>query len=150
MGVSDPAKRTSPASYFFLDQEKEKGLTTMGSAGVTLRGEPEVMFLHLSINHSVLGGCLPQCMREQTLSQEQTPPRSRHPPGTDTPREADTPSAQCMPGDMGNKQTVSILMECIHVIGGSQLSSGAEYVCPFLCPFVFFHFHVVFRKNSPE
>ena len=59
--------------------------------------------------------------------QEQTTPGSRHPP------EADTPHPEA---DMGNKRDVSILMEWIHVISGSQVRSGAEYACPFLCPFV--------------
>ena len=65
----------------------------------------KVMFLHLSVSHSVHkgGGCLPQCMLGYT-------PRSRHPPG------ADTPPAQCMQGDTGNKRAVRILLECILVL----------------------------------
>ena len=41
----------------------------------------KVMFLHLSVSHSVHtgGGCLPQCMLGYT------PPQSRHLPGADTP-----------------------------------------------------------------
>ena len=63
----------------------------------------KVIFLHLSLIHSVHGGGLPQCMlgyhpppgadplpREQTPLLEQTPPweqppQTRHPPGKQTP-----------------------------------------------------------------
>ena len=70
----------------------------------------KVMFLHLSVSHSVHGGqCLPQYMLGYTPTtskadtpwsrhlpgadtpQEQTPPRSRPPPREQTPQGADTP-----------------------------------------------------------
>ena len=54
------------------------------------------------------GGCLPQYMLGYT-PQEQTPPRA------DTPRSRHPPPAQCMLRDMGNKQAVCILLECILV-----------------------------------
>ena len=73
----------------------------------------KVMFLHLSVSHSVHrgSGCLSQCMlgntpqppaQEQT-PWEQTPPgrhplRSRHPPGADTPWEQTSPWEQTPPG----------------------------------------------------
>ena len=65
----------------------------------------KVMFLHLSVSHSVhRGGCLPQCILGYT------------PLGADTPREQTCPPpAQCMLGDTGNKQAVRILLECILV-----------------------------------
>ena len=47
----------------------------------------KVMFLHLSVSHSVHGGgCLPQCMLGYThpLGTD-TPPRIRHPPGSRHP-----------------------------------------------------------------
>ena len=48
----------------------------------------EVMFLHLSVSHSVHGGVVSASVYAgiHTLhSQEQTPPRSRHPPGSRHP-----------------------------------------------------------------
>ena len=52
----------------------------------------KVMFLHLSVSHSVQGGVLPQCMMGYT-PQQQTPPWQQTPPQeADTPWEADTPS----------------------------------------------------------
>ena len=72
--------------------------------------------------------------REQTPPgadpREQTPLRSRDPPGADTPLGADPP-AQCMLGDMANKQVVHILLECILVdsILFKTLSPSIPQVC---------------------
>ena len=91
-------------------------------------------------------GCLPQCMlgythppeqtppgaeppmgsdtpRSRYSPQEQTPPRSRHPAGSRHPLGADTHQEQCMLGDMGNKQAVWILLECILVFTMSGIRS---------------------------
>ena len=58
----------------------------------------KVVFLHLSVSHSVHGGwCIPPCN------------------GTDTPQEDRHPPDQCMLGDTGNKRPVRILLECILV-----------------------------------
>ena len=46
----------------------------------------KVIFLHLSVIHSVHMGGLPQCMLGY-----HHPPRSRHPPGADTPPEQTPP-----------------------------------------------------------
>ena len=67
------------------------------------------MFLHLSVSHSVHGGCLPQCMLGYTpLVQthpmlgytplgrhppRQTPPMGRHTPGQTHPRQTPPPTA---------------------------------------------------------
>ena len=103
----------------------------------------KIMFLHLSVSHSVYGGgrCLPQCMLRYTAPkadtslgadtpQEQTPSGadtlwsrplpgadtllSRHPP-KQTPPLSRHPPVQCMLGDTGNKRAVRILLECILV-----------------------------------
>ena len=69
----------------------------------------KVMFLHLSVSHSVHGGrgvYLSACL-DTHIPWEQTP----H-PGSDTPLRADTHPAQCMLGDTGNNRTVRILLEC--------------------------------------
>ena len=64
----------------------------------------KVMFLHLSVSHSVHRGCLPQCMlgyihpQADTPSQEQTTTRSRHPLRSRYPLGADTPQEQTPPG----------------------------------------------------
>ena len=58
----------------------------------------KVIFLHLSVSHSVHGGGLPQCMLGYT-----------------PPTGADTPHVQYMLGDMGNKRAVCILLEYIPV-----------------------------------
>ena len=83
----------------------------------------KVMFLHLSVSHSVHSGrgCLPPFMLGYT------PPRTRGRPNprdqrqvpiTPTPPPPDqrqTPPEQCMLGDTGNKREVRILLECIRV-----------------------------------
>ena len=68
----------------------------------------KVMFLHLSVSHSVHGvvGYLPQCMLGYTPRSRHPPPKSRHHP----------PSEQCMLGDTGNKRAVRILLECILLV----------------------------------
>ena len=53
-GYQWPHKRTDAfqfllSSYFFLDKEKEPG-----SAGVTLRGEPEVSLSHIGDNVTII------------------------------------------------------------------------------------------------
>ena len=99
----------------------------------------KVMFLHLSVSHSVHSGrgCLPPFMlgyRPLPPDQRQTHPgtRGRHPSqtrGRPNPREQrqapitptpppdqrQTPPEQCMLGDTGNKREVRILLECIRV-----------------------------------
>ena len=96
----------------------------------------KVIFLHLSVSHSVhrgCGVCLSACW--------DTPP-GRHPPhpqgadtlpGADTPQEQisvppspweQTPPAQCMLGDTGNKRAVRILLECILVV--TEFSENIE------------------------
>ena len=56
----------------------------------------KVMFLHLSVSHSVHGGCLPQCMLVYTPLGRHTPPSPRADPLADTPR-ADIPPEQTPP-----------------------------------------------------
>ena len=61
----------------------------------------KVMFLHLSVSHSVHRGV-------GLSAYWDTPPGQ-------TPLGADIPPAQCMLGDTGNKRAVRILLECILV-----------------------------------
>ena len=50
----------------------------------------KVMFLHLSVSHSVHRGCLPQCMLGYTPPRPDTPPgQTRHPPPQQTVSAAD-------------------------------------------------------------
>ena len=84
----------------------------------------KVMFLHLSVSHSVHGGSVSVHAGiadppGADIPQEQTP----DPPGTD-PHGADTPTAQCMLGDTANKRAVHILLECILVKFVSKDGNG--------------------------
>ena len=99
----------------------------------------KVMFLHVSVSHSVHrgvsasvhAGIPPQeetpradtpradTPQKQTPHLEQTPPRSRHPPGGQTPpweqippQEQAPPPVQSMLGDTVNTRVVRILLEC--------------------------------------
>ena len=68
------------------------------------------MFLHLSVSHSVDGGCLPHCIPGHTHPQADTLP-----PGHDiTTPWADTPPAP-IPQDTGSKRAVRTPLECILV-----------------------------------
>ena len=65
----------------------------------------KVMFLHLSVSHSVHKGGDSASMHAgiaDTPFREQTP-------------QEQTPPPQCMLGDTGNKRAVRILLECILV-----------------------------------
>ena len=65
----------------------------------------KVMFLHLSVSHSVHKGrgiCLSACW-DSRHPQEQTPPQQT-PPGADPSRSRQTPPAQCTLGDTSNKR----------------------------------------------
>ena len=71
------------------------------------------MFLHMSVilftggSASVHAGIPP----------EADTPQGVDPPGADTPPwEQTPPQEECMLGDMGNKQAVHILLECILVV----------------------------------
>ena len=77
----------------------------------------KVMFLHLSVSHSVHRG-VSASVHAGIHPREQTPPgadtpQSRHTLWEQTPLGADTPHAQCMLGYTGNKWDVCILLECI-------------------------------------
>ena len=65
----------------------------------------KVMFLHLSVSHSVHGGMSASLHAGIHPPVSRQSPESRHPP-----------PAQCMLGDTGNKRAVSILLERILVI----------------------------------
>ena len=70
----------------------------------------KVMFLHLSVSHSVHGGGSASVHSrippwEQTPPQDQAPPRGADPPGTRHP------PPQCMLGDTVNKRAVRVLLE---------------------------------------
>ena len=68
----------------------------------------KVMFLHLSVSHSVhKGRGLPQCM----LGYHPTPGKADH-SGKETPRARQIPPAQCMLVDTVNKRAICILLEC--------------------------------------
>ena len=73
----------------------------------------KVMFVHLSISHSVRGGGEGSASVHDGIHTPSSrhPPGSRHPPKqTSPPQEADTP-AQYMLGDTGNKRVVRILLD---------------------------------------
>ena len=91
----------------------------------------KVMFLHLSVSHSVHGG---QYLGRYPTRDQVHSPSTRYPPGPGTPPGPDTPPPgtrytpwdqvhppdqvppeQCMLGDTGNKRAVRILLECILV-----------------------------------
>ena len=59
------------------------------------------MFLHLSVNHSVHGGCLPYCMLGYTHPLGRHPSLGRQPP-------------PLILWDTVNKRVVRIILECIH------------------------------------
>ena len=87
----------------------------------------KVMFLHLSVSHSVHGGGLPQCM----LGYPPGPgtPGSRHPPPWE---QTSPPGAAPMLGDMVNKWAVRILLECNFVFQLllQLILSDSFLVCP--------------------
>ena len=64
----------------------------------------KVMFLRLSVSHSVQGGC---SVSQHAMGQHYI---SRHSPPGQVDRY--TPLEQCMLGDTGNKLAVRILLEC--------------------------------------
>ena len=74
-------------------------------------------YVFTSVCLSTVGECLPHCMLGYTPHQDQrqTPPPSRHPPESRHPPRIRHTPPQCMLGDMGNKQVVHILLECILV-----------------------------------
>ena len=74
----------------------------------------KVMFLHVSVSHSVHRGGLPQCMLGYHPPRTRPPPQSRHPQSR--PPQEQTPPAQCILGDTVNKRTVCILLKCNLVI----------------------------------
>ena len=81
----------------------------------------KVMFLHLSVSHSVHGGggvCPSACSDKPPGPEADTPPG----PEADTPQEQTLPPTQCMLGDTHNKRAVRIPLECILVkfVGGRQ------------------------------
>ena len=74
----------------------------------------KVMFLHLSVSHSVHRGV------SASVQAGIHPPPEQTPPGADTPRsihpsKQKPPPAQCMLGDTDHKRAVRILLECILV-----------------------------------
>ena len=84
----------------------------------------KVMFLHLSVSHSVHRGGLPQCMLGYhppgtRHPPEQTPPGPGIPPadplGPGNPLQTRHPPAQSMLGDTVKKRAVCILLECVLV-----------------------------------
>ena len=86
----------------------------------------KVIFLHLSVIHSVHRGVLPQCMLayhhtplpQEQIPQEQTSPQKQTPMGPDTPREQTSLGSRLQ--HMVYEQPVHILLECILV--GSIIS----------------------------
>ena len=75
----------------------------------------KVMFLHLSVSHSVHreGVCLSACW---DTPRKQKPPGSRH------------PHEQCMLGDTVNKRAVCILLECNLVIQKNLTFGVASWI----------------------
>ena len=70
----------------------------------------KVLFLHLSVSHSVHRGVCPSACWDAS------------PVADPTPKEQTPPPEQCMLGDKGNKQAVRIPLESILVIGINLLA----------------------------
>ena len=80
----------------------------------------KVMFLLLSVSHSVHWGCLPRCMLGYTPLGSRHPPQEQTPPGSRHPVEADTPlRSACW--EIRPTSNRTILLECIlvHINFGS-------------------------------
>ena len=92
----------------------------------------KVMFLHLSVSHSVHGGWVSASVHAGIHTHTHTlgkhplgadplypktdPTGHRHPPGGETPPGAKAHSAHCMLGDMGNKWAVRILHTFFRIV----------------------------------
>ena len=76
----------------------------------------KIMFLYLSVSHSVHRGGVSASVHAGIHPHEQTPPWANTPLGVDTPPGSKRPPpAQCMLGNTANKRAVRILLECIPV-----------------------------------